>query len=58
MKVRVGPWVPPSRCASLWAWIHQNWSGNQHWEGPDCLMVELRSRWFGFEFMEEKSVEG
>jgi len=57
MKIRVGPWVPPSQCPSFWSWIHQSWSKNQHWQGPDYLIVELWSRWFGFEFMEEKSVE-
>jgi hypothetical protein len=57
MKRHVGTWIPPSRCVSFWSWIHQNWTSNQHWESPDCLIVELWTRWFGFEFMEEKSME-
>jgi hypothetical protein len=58
MKRRVGPWVSPSQCSSLLAWVHQSWSKNKHWESADCLVVELWTRWFGFDFVEEKSMEG
>jgi hypothetical protein len=43
---------------STGAWIHQTWSHQQSWDGPDGLIVDVRSRGFGFEFAEEKHVEG
>lgn len=58
MMRRVGAWVRPAQCSSLWKWIHQTWSKTKRWEGPDCVIYELWSRWFGFEFVEERSVEG
>lgn len=53
---RVGTWMRPSQCESFWSWVHKTWSKNR-WEGHDCLVFELWSRWFGFEFIEQGSVE-
>lgn len=57
MKVRVGPWVRPSQCESFGKWIHETWVLQKGWHGHDCMVIELWSRWFGFEFVEQELIE-
>lgn len=49
-------WVPPSRCSSPLKWIHER-SRSAYWEGcegDESLVLEVRSRWLGFEFSDKR----